>query len=234
MGPRIVALVPMRHHSERVPAKNRRLLGGRPLYHHIIETLFSCPSIEQVVIDTDSLDILADLRASFPNVHLIERPQHLRGALVPMNEVLLHDVCEVAADYFLQTHSTNPLLRPRTIENAIRCFLDQCPPHDSLFSVTRRHTRLWNESAQPLNHDPRRLERTQDLPPVFEENSSLYLFAPATLKARQDRIGARPLLFEIDRIEAWDIDDEIDFTIAEFLHNNTIQTSGTELCATES
>lgn len=234
MRPRIVALVPMRHHSERVPAKNRRLLDGRPLYHHIIETLLACPSLHQVVIDTDSPDILAELPESFPQVHRIERPQHLRGGHVPMNDVLLHDVSQLSADYFLQTHSTNPLLRPGTIENAIRRFLDRSPPQDSLFSVTRLHTRLWTESAQPLNHDPRRLQRTQDLPPIFEENSCLYLFAPATLKASHNRIGAHPLLFEIDRIEAWDIDDEIDFTIAEFLHNNAIQPTGTEQCATES
>lgn len=59
--------------------------------------------------------------------------------------------------------------------------------------------------------------RTQDLPPVFEENSCLYIFTRQTLGEKRNRIGERPYLFEIDTAEAWDIDEELDFAIAEFL-----------------
>jgi CMP-N-acetylneuraminic acid synthetase len=45
----------------------------------------------------------------------------------------------------------------------------------------------------------------------------VYIFTKEILQARKNRIGARPLLFEIPRHEAWDIDEEIDFRIAEFL-----------------
>ncbi len=63
---RIVALIPMRHHSQRVPGKNYRLLAGKPLYQHIVETLLACPEISQVVVDTDSAPIISGLRAEFP------------------------------------------------------------------------------------------------------------------------------------------------------------------------
>lgn len=217
MKKKIVALVPMRHESQRVPGKNYRLLAGKPLYQHIIETLLVCPEISDIVVDTDSPVIRAGLSDRFPQVTVLERPEHLRDGEVPMNDVLLHDTEQVAADFYLQTHSTNPLLRPKTISQAIAIFLENYPRYDSLFSVTRRQTRLWDQLGRALNHNPSILLRTQDLPPVFEENSCLYIFSRATLIARHNRLGERPYMFEIDPSEAWDIDEEIDFQIADFL-----------------
>jgi CMP-N-acetylneuraminic acid synthetase len=213
----IAAFVPMRHHSARVPGKNYRLLAGRPLFHHILLTLRACPEIDQVVVDTDSPVIMESLSEHFPEVKILERPEHLRADTVSMNEVLLYDTAQVPADFYLQTHSTNPLLRPQTISKAVRSLLDSYPAFDSLFGVTRRQVRLWDELTRPINHNPAILLRTQDLPPVFEENSCLYLFTRQTLEARRNRLGERPLMFEIDPTEAWDIDDEFNFKICNFL-----------------
>jgi CMP-N-acetylneuraminic acid synthetase len=217
MSRRIVALVPMRHSSERVPGKNYRPLGGRPMFHHIVGALRACPEIDEIVIDTDSEVIRADVAVSFPDVRVVERPEHLRAGTVPMNDVLLHDTGRVDADLYLQTHSTNPLLRSTTISAAIGQFLDDGSAHDSLFGVTRLQTRLWSAGGQPLNHDPAVLVRTQDLEPVFEENSCIYLFTRELLVERGTRIGARPMLYEIPRDEAWDIDEEIDFEVVSAL-----------------
>lgn len=216
--PKIVALVPMRHHSERVPAKNYRQFAGKPLYHHIVGSLMACPLISQVVIDTDSRMISEDVKDYFPQIQLLDRPKHLRDGTIAITEVLLHDVSQVDADYYLQTHSTNPLLRVETISRAIQHFLDNSFRCDSLFTTTRLQVRLWDEQAKPINHDPAILLRTQDLPPVYEENSCLYIFSRDTLEKRRQRIGQRPCLFEIDRVEAWDIDEELDFEIAEYLY----------------
>lgn len=218
MTSRIVALVPMRHHSERVPGKNYRLFAGRPLYRHIISSLLACPAIDEVVIDTDSPVIMEDAANQFPQVRLIERPERLRADTVPMNDVLLHDVTQVDSDFYLQTHSTNPLLSSKTIERAVRVFSDNYPMFDSLFGVTRVQNRLWDGLARAVNHNPAILLRTQDLPPMYMENSCLYIFTRAALESRHNRIGERPYLFDIDRIEASDIDEELDFRIAEFLY----------------
>jgi CMP-N-acetylneuraminic acid synthetase len=214
---KIVALVPMRHDSQRVAGKNYRPLAGRPLFHYIITNLLACPEIAEVVVDTDSQPVMEGLRAHFPQVRVLERPEHLRAGEIPMNEVLLHDTAQIAADFYLQTHSTNPLLRAETISRAIQSFLQNYPSFDSLFSVTRLQTRLWDALGRALNHNPAILLRTQDLPPVYEENSCLYLFTRQTLLARRNRLGERPLMFEIDRAEAWDIDEELDFAVVNFL-----------------
>lgn len=216
--PTIAALVPMRHTSERVPGKNYRPFGdSRPLYHHIVQSLLDCPTISTVVINTDSPTILHDAATHFPQVHLIERPAHLLGGHVPMNDILLYDVTQVAADFYLQTHSTNPLLTSTTISAAIDTLLGNYPLYDSLFSVTRINARLWDALARPINHNAAILLRTQDLPPIYEENSCLYMFTRDVLEQRHNRIGFRPWLFEIDRREAQDIDEEADFQLAELL-----------------
>jgi CMP-N-acetylneuraminic acid synthetase len=214
---RVVAIVPMRHDSERVRGTNYRPLGGRPLFHHIVETLLASPAISRVAIDTDSEVVRDSAQAAFPDVDVLERPLHLRDGMIPMNEVLLNDVRRIDADLYLQTHSTNPLLRTATVTAAIERLLGD-PASDSLFGVTRLQTRLWNPDGSPLNHDPSVLVRTQDLPPVYEENSCIYLFSRASLERHGNRIGERPILFEIPRDEAWDIDEEVDFRVAEALY----------------
>jgi CMP-N-acetylneuraminic acid synthetase len=214
---RIVALVPMRHSSERVPGKNFRPLAGRPLYHHIVEALLAADRIDTILIDTDSPVIHEDCARTFPQVRLVERPRALQGGEVPMNEILLHDVEEIRADLYLQTHSTNPLLKTATINRAIEAMLAGADEHDSLFGVTRWQTRLYDADRRPMNHDPSQLLRTQDLPPVYEENSNLYIFTAEILRRTRNRIGRSPILFEIDRLESIDIDDEETFRLAELL-----------------
>ena len=215
--PKLIALVPMRHHSQRVPGKNYRPLVGRPLFHHIIETLLSVPEINEIVVDTDSEPVMDGLRKNFAGVKIIDRPPHLCADDIPMNNILIHDTDLYPADFYLQTHSTNPLLKPETVSRAIDHFIADYPSRDSLFSVTRLQTRLYDQHGQAINHNPRELIQTQDLPPVYEENSCVYIFNRANLIANQHRISDRPLMFEIPANEAWDIDEELDFEICQFL-----------------
>lgn len=217
MRPRIAAVVPMRHESERVPGKNYRPCAGKPLFYWIVEALATTGAVDAIVIDTDSPTIGEYCRQDFPDVVVLERPEHLRDGGTPMNEVLLSTTERVSADVYLQTHSTNPLLRSETIGAAIKGFSDRRSECDSLFSVTPLQTRLWDELVRPINHNPALLLRTQDLPPVYEENSCIYLFTREGLRESQNRIGKRPLMWPIPAEEAVDIDDEMDFRIAEMM-----------------
>ena len=214
---KLAALVPMRHHSQRVPGKNYRPLAGKPLFQHILETLQAVPEIDTVMVDTDSEPVMDGVRRLFPDVKLIQRPEHLRADDVPMNDILLYDTAQVQADFYLQTHSTNPLLKAETISRGVKSFLSDYPKYDSLFSVTRLQTRLYWQDGRAINHNPLELLQTQDLPPVYEENSCVYLFTRENLERKKHRIGDKPFMFEIDADEAWDIDEELDFEIADFL-----------------
>lgn len=207
----------MKHHSSRVPRKNYRDFAGSPLYERILDTLNDCSTVDHVAVNTDSDVIWDGISDSHPDVELIRRPKELRGDEVPMNDILLHDVDVVDADLYLQTHSTNPLLRAETIDDAVESLLGS-QSNDSLFSVTAQQVRFWTVDGEPINHDPQELLPTQELTPLYEENSCIYLFEAETLKARENRIGYDPLLFEIEQDEAWDIDEPSDFRIAELLY----------------
>ena len=222
---KIVALVPMRNHSQRVKGKNYRNLAGKPLYQHILSTLVVCPEITEIVVDTDSQVVMDGIKEHYPQIKILIRPEHLRAEETPMNEVLLHDTQLVEADFYLQTHSTSPLLTAKTISTAIQTMEGNYPAYDSLFSVTRRQARYWDELGRAINHNPAILLQTQDLPPVYEENSCLYIFTRETLELQRNRIGLRPFMFEIDAAEAWDIDEEIDFMIVDLLMSQVNESS---------
>lgn len=212
--PRLVAVVPMRHNSERVPGKNYRDLGGKPLFHWVVDTLLAIPAIDEVVIDTDSPIIIEDVAKVYPQVRVLLRPEHLRAGEIAMNDVLLNTAEQVNADILLQTHSTNPFLSVATVESAINRFYAKENDCDSVFGVTRLQARLWTADGKAVNHDPAVLLRTQDLDPIYLENSCFYIFTPQILRERGNRIGARPLLVETPPLEAIDIDEESDFQLA--------------------
>jgi CMP-N-acetylneuraminic acid synthetase len=223
---RIAALLPMKANSARVPGKNFKPLAGIPLFDWILRTLLALPEITEVVINTDARAHLAaaGLRES-PRVRLRDRPAELCGDFVSMNRVLADDLAHVPADLYLMTHATNPLLRAATIRAAIDAFAaaQATGRADSLFAVNHHQARFYHADATPVNHDPKNLLRTQDLPPYFEENSHLYLFTAASFAATGARIGAKPLLFPTPRLESWDIDDPEGWRLAEILATDCLQ-----------
>jgi N-acylneuraminate cytidylyltransferase len=218
MKTKIVVLIPMKGHSERVPNKNLKLFNGRPLYHWIVLTALNSPYVKEVVINTDSEIIKNDALINFEKVRVIDRPISIQGDFVSMNEVINYDLKNSEGEHFMQTHSTNPLLQTKTINKAIETYFSNLNQCDSVFSVTKWQTRLYWKDTSPVNHNPEELLRTQDLPPVFEENSNFYIFSKETFFKDKKRIGSKPMMAEVDKLEAIDIDNPEDFIIAELLH----------------
>lgn len=216
---KVMALVPMKGHSERMPGKNMRSFCGRPLFHWVIMSLQNSKYITRVIINTDSQAIAQNALEYFDCVEIVERPEAIRGDFVSMNDIIAYDLSQIEGEHFLQTHSTNPLLTTATIDKAIGCYFNSLERHDSLFSVTRRQVRLYWQDGQPINHNPQELLRTQDLKPIYEENSCLYIFSKTSFsQGGNRRIGLKPQMFEMDKFEAVDIDQEQDFMLAEALH----------------
>lgn len=214
----ITALLPMKEHSERIHNKNLKSFCGNPLYHYIVNTLKKSKYISTIIIDTDSENIKADIIKHFPEIIIIERPQKNIGDTVPMNTIIAYDISEINSDIFIQTHSTNPLLQSSTIDNAIHFFINNTDKYDSLFSVSRIQSRLYDAKGTPINHDHEILLRTQDLPPVYEENSCFYIFTETSFQiAGNKRIGLKPYMYELNKTESVDIDEDQDFEIAEAL-----------------
>ena len=217
---KITALLPMKAHSARVKSKNFRLIAGKPLFQWILDALLAVPEIDQVVINTDARQILAD-EGLFDSKRVLirDRKPEICGDFVSMNLVLADDIANVPSDHYLMTHTTNPLLQPETIKAMVSAYLKgvDAGTADSLFTVNKMHTRFYTETGEPINHDPDNLIRTQDLPPYMEENSVSYLFSPESFASTQARIGRKPILFPTPKLESVDIDEVADWFIAESL-----------------
>ena len=196
---KVIALIPIKNHSERVSGKNFRQFAGKPLYHHIVHTLDRTYAVDEIAIDTDSPHIMQEAPQLSSKVHIIERPAELRGDMTSTNRIFAYDLSVLEGELFLQTHATNPLLRAETIAHALNAFLEAEPEYDSLFSVNAFHSRFYHADGTPVNHDPENLIRTQDLPPLYEENSCLYVFTRESFAKKGRRIGLRPLIFLITK-----------------------------------
>ena len=212
---KIVALLPLKENSERIKGKNFKNFAGQPLFHWILDSLKNISIIDKIIINTDAKETL--LKHQFlesERLVLRDRPRHLRGDEVSMNLIIEDDVNAVDSDLYLMTHTTNPLLNSKTISSAIDTFVNQ-RDYDSLFTANKVQTRFYNEDAQPINHDPNNLIKTQDLPTWYEENSCLYIFSKNSFAKTKARIGSNPMMYPISKAESIDIDDIEDWDIAE-------------------
>lgn len=215
MSNKVTAIVPIKEHSERLPGKNFRDFNGRPLYHWILDTLESVDEVDRIIVNTDADEVIEEAPEQF-DVEISVRPERLLNKEVTTN-IIQYEVERNESDIFFQTYATNPLLTAETISSAIQEFRER-PSHDSLIPVTKHNMWFYDADMNPINHDPQKLERTQDMEPVYEDNGALYMYTEETIERTGHRIGENPFVFEIDEIEATDIDVLSDFKIAESLH----------------
>ena len=118
---KVIAIIPIKHVSQRVPGKNYKLMDGKPLYTYIVNTLLQVERIERIIINTDSEYLKKELRIKYPSIEVYMRPEHLLGHTVSVNNILMDTInyLHLEADVFLQTHTTNPLLSSDTINSAL-------------------------------------------------------------------------------------------------------------------
>lgn len=215
--PKIIALLPMKANSERVKGKNFRDFNGKPLFRWILDTLVSVDEIDQVIINTDARQILADNGlVDGGKICIRDRNPEICGDFVSMNKIIGDDIAHSDGDIYLQTHTTNPLLSADSIRGCIEKYqaLLNSGDADSLFTVDKIQTRFYREDGSAINHDPDNLLRTQDLEPWFEENSNLYVFNKASFAATQARIGKQPGMYVNSKFESIDIDEPQDWDMA--------------------
>ena len=205
-----------------MPKKNLRDFNGVPLYQVILEKLLSSTIIDEILINTDCPNITKSIKNNFKKRVIIRsRPKDICGDFVSMNKIIENDLNNSNGDIYIQTHSTNPLLEVSSIDRALNKMINMSSSNDSIFPVTKIQTRFYDINGKSINHNPYELVRTQDLPPIFEENSCFYIFTKESFKkSGGKRIGLNPLMSEINKIEAIDIDNFDDFIIAEALHKS--------------
>jgi CMP-N-acetylneuraminic acid synthetase len=214
----ITALLPMKANSERIPNKNFKTISGKPLFAWMLEVLCNLDIVDRVIINTDANTDLFRGYLENSKTILRKRSLDLCGDLVSMNKIIEDDISSDKNNIFLMTHTTNPLISTETFKKAIEIFNKRDKSlFDSLYSTTKFQGRFYYEGSVAINHNPDELLRTQDLPPVYLENSCLYLFERDTFLQTKTRIGKKPILFVTPQLESVDIDTEDDWLVASLL-----------------
>jgi N-acylneuraminate cytidylyltransferase len=209
------AFIPLKGHSARVPGKNLREFAGRPLFHAIVATLQRAERVDAIYIDTDDAEIAASTE-TLDDVVVIKRRPDLIGDEVSVNLLIKAFLETHDCEHVVQTHATNPLLRAETVDAGIeRYFSDDSI--SSLLAVTRHQARFYRGDMTAINHDPSELLPTQHLAPLYMENSNFYIFSREGFFEHDRRVTENTAMFEMDSLEAIDIDEEKDFEVAETL-----------------
>ena len=202
--------------SVRVPDKNFRLLGDKPLWKYLIDSLKN----ECVYIDTDSVNLIKECE----NINYItayQREQRfidfenddsseLSPALMMIDNFLQHYV-EDENEVVVTTHVTSPFLKKSTIMNAA---LKLKEGYDSVQSCVEHHEFAYFNGL-PVNFDPSVIQKTQNLPPVIMGNGAFFIFTKKTFNKKKNRSGSRPYFFPLSFKESIEIDTEEDFELAE-------------------
>lgn len=220
--------LPCRAGSKRVPGKNTRPFAGMEggLTELKLRQLAQCETLDSVVLSTDDdrvIEIAEGLRShfSFP-LKVVPRPKEL-AISDSLDRFLAYVPTIMPAGGVFWTHVTSPFFDAMQVDEAVRLYRE-CRAegtHDSLMGVSRIQTFLWNDSGC-ISHDRGKVKwpQTQDLEPIYEVNSSVFIIDREEMVRREDRIGDQPYLMEVDKLPSYDIDWEEDFEIAEKIYSS--------------
>ncbi|WP_295899501.1 cytidylyltransferase domain-containing protein [uncultured Alistipes sp.] len=206
-----VAFVPIRLNSQRVSGKNLRLLGGEPLMCHILRTLTRVEGIDEVYVfcsDERIVELLPE------GVRFLKRSAELDRDTTLGREIYDAFTARVEADLYVLAHATSPFIRPETIAGALDKV--RSGEYDSAFSAEKIQTFAWYE-GRPLNYALDNIPRTQTIEPVYIETSAFFIFPRELWCAHHRRIGDRPYMAVVERVEGLDIDYPEDFAMAEII-----------------
>lgn len=206
---KVVAYVPMKLNNERLPGKNtKKFDSGRPLHCHILETLLKVGNVDEIYVYCSDDAICEQLPEG---IKYLSRNPSLDRSETKINEVMRSFAESVDADIYVLAHATAPFISVESITRAVGDVISGV--YGSALTVVKVQEFLWKNST-PYNYDTAAIPRTQDLEPFYAETTGLYVYQKHLILEQNRRIGVKPSLIEVSKIEAVDINEPIDFTIA--------------------
>ena len=213
-----VAIIPIKMVSKRVPHKNiKPFFDGTPLMSFIQRTCLKSKYINDIYIYCSDESIMQYV---LPGVKFIKRPEYLDGDNINANDFIREFMKEVDADIYVNTHTTSPFAKVETIDDCIEHVISG--NYDSSFCAEPIRTFMW-ENGKPLNFDPDNFPRTQDLPLIYGETCIAYIFTKESFIKNNRRLGLRPYIKEVGKIEAMDIDYPEDFDICNAIYKEIVK-----------
>lgn len=205
----VVAVMPIKMNNERLPGKNTRMLGGKPLLQYQLDNLLQVPQIDSVHVYCSNEAIVPFLPK---DVHFEQRSTELDLPTANFSQIFDSFVKIHPADIYVFDHATAPFVSVETIQECLAAV--QCGEYDSAFCAVKIQDFLWQDGA-PLNFDATNVPRSQDIKPIYRETSGVYVFTHHVWETLHRRIGEHPYVKEVSFKEAVDINNPEDFRLAE-------------------
>ncbi len=211
---KIVAFVPIKMNNERLPGKNTKSFSnGKPLIHYILSTLKNVKGLDEIYVYCSNEAICEYIPEG---VKFLKRDSYLDLSTTSFNEVLSTFAEKVEADYYILTHATAPFISAETFEKAIEAIKTE--EYDSALTVSELKEFLWKDN-KPFNYSPESIPRTQDLEPMYCETCGMYMYNRDLILKENRRIGKKPYLLPVSKIEALDVNEPVDFEICNAVYN---------------
>lgn len=211
----IKAVIPVRAGSQRVKNKNIKPFAGSSLLEIKINQLKEIDLLDGIIVNTDSEEMLAV--ADSLGVTPFRRDPYYASSEVSANDLYRNVAETTKSDIIMFTHVTNPLLKTETIINIIKTYQNLQEGFDSVSTVSLVKEFLWQD-GKAINYDVNNKPRSQDLPDIYSLNHAINILSRKTMYERRDLMGYKPYFYPLDKYEAIDIDNEIDFEFAEFMY----------------
>ena len=211
MKKKIVAVMPIKMNNERLPGKNTKMLGNKPLIQYQLDQLLQVKEIDSVNVFCSSETVTPYLPAG---VNFVKRPAELDLPTANFSQIFDLFAQEYDADIYVFDHATAPFVTIDTIKECLEAVLSGL--YDSAFCATKIQDFLWKD-GKPLNFDATNVPRSQDLTPIYRETSGVYVFTREVWQTLHRRIGNNPFVKEVSFKEAVDINNLEDFRLAEAL-----------------
>lgn len=220
---KVAALIPIKMDSKRVPGKNiKRFFDGTPLMYFIQQACLDAKLIDDVYVYCSEDTVVEYVN---DGVNYLKRPKYLDGDDINANDIIAEFIKSVDADIYVNAHVTSPFATSETIDKCIESVMSG--KYDSAFCAESIKTFLWQE-GNPLNFNPDRFPRTQDLPEILGETSIAYVFTKASFLNNGRRLGKNPFICKVGRIEAMDIDYPEDFEICNAIYKEIMNNGGSD------
>lgn len=208
---RITAIMPIKLNNERCPGKNTRMLGDKPLLQHELESLKKTGLCDSINVFCSSEDVVPFIPEG---VNFVKRPECLDLPTSNFTQIFTTFMEQKDSDIYVYAHATAPFITVETMKECIEAV--KSGEYDSAFCAIKLQDYLWQD-GEPLNFDASNLPRTQDLKPIYQETSGVYVFTKEVFMNYHRRIGKKPFIKEVSFKEAVDIDNPEDFDLAEAL-----------------
>lgn len=208
---KIVAVMPLKLNNERLPGKNTKLLGKKPLLQYALEGLLETGLLDSIHVfcsDEAVVPLLPD------GVQFMKRPTYLDLNSSNFTQIFEKFMSMVEADIYVYAHATAPFITTETMKQCIEAV--KSGKHDSAFCATKIQDYLWQD-GEPMNFDAANIPRSQDIKPIYRETSGVYVFTREVFVVHHRRIGLTPFVKEVSFKEAVDINNPEDFTLAQAL-----------------